>query len=272
MRPILRRAVLSSLLVLTEMTAGFSTAAPALAQANLADCTLSRYGNAYNCRNGFIIYIDGVPGGVQDDGKPTWKPPEGWVRVGILRADPNPFGVCYTYQWVAPGTEPQYPAGTFDPANNYPPCTPQGGAAARSPAQIAALAWQQVSLPTPQPRIAPGRAIVGKDAFLETRGQLQFTHTEPTPLGELRIDAIGRYHVDWGDGEQSGPHSIEGKPWPDGEIKHEYQRVGTYDVVITERWTATWQLGGEGGSLLGGQTSGRIDDFPVQQIQAVIVG
>lgn len=232
---------------------------------------MNEYGTAYNCRNGLIIYIDGAPGGVEDGGGPAWKPPEGWVRVGILRADPNPYGVCVTSQWVAPGNEPQYPAGTFDPLNNYPSCTPQAGAAARSPAQMAALAWQQVSLPTPNPRIAPGRAIVGKDAFLETRGQLQFTHRESTPLGELRIDAIGRYHVDWGDGEQTGPHGAEGRPWPDGQIKHDYQRAGTYDLTITERWTATWQLGGEGGSLLGGQTSGRIDDFPVQEIQAVIV-
>jgi len=132
------------------------------------------------------------------------------------------------------------------------------------------VAWQQASLPTPNPKIAPGRAIVGKDAFLETRGQLHFAHRESTPLGELRIDAVGRYDVDWGDGERSGPFSIEGRPWPDGEIKHAYQRAGTYDVIITERWTATWRLGGESGTLLGAQTSGRIDDFPAQEIQAVI--
>lgn len=265
MRAVLRGAAISAAL-------GLALAGLAEAQTSFAECVRTPDGAAYSCRNGLVIYIDGVPGGVEDDGKPSWRPPEGWVRVGVLRADPNPFGVCYTYQWVAPGSEPQYPAGTFDPANNYPLCTPQGGAAARSPAQIAALAWQQVSLPIPNPKIAPGRTIVGKDAFLETRGQLQVTHRESTPLGELRIDAIGRYHVDWGDGEQTGPHGAEGRPWPDGEIKHQYLRSGMYDVVITERWTATWQLAGDGGSLLGGQTVGRIDDFPVQQIQAVIVG
>jgi hypothetical protein len=270
-RFILRQAVLSSLLVLPATAGANYMSPPALAQVTLADCSLSRYGDSYICRNGLIIYISGVPGGVEDGGGPAWQPPEGWVRVGILRADPNPWGVCLTYQWVPPGSEPQYPAGTFDPLNNYPSCTPAAGAASRSPTAIAALAWQQADLPKPDPKIAPGRAIVGKDAFLETRGRLHFTHREQTPLGELRIEATGRYYVDWGDGESTGPFSIEGTPWPAGEIKHDYQRAGTYDVVITARWTATWQLGSDGGSLPNGQTSGRIDDFPAQEIQAVIV-
>jgi hypothetical protein len=244
---------------------------PAWAQTNVADCWLNRDGTAYVCRNGLIVYVDGVPGGVEDGGGPAWQPPAGWVRVGVLRADPNPWGICLTQQWVPPGSEPQYPAGTFDPLKNYPACTPAAGSPARSPAQLAALAWQQVSLPTPDPRIAPGRAIVGKYVFLETRGQHHFTHREATPLGVLRIDGVGRYDVEWGDGDTTGPHGVEGRAWPEGEIKHEYQWAGTYDVIVTERWTATWQLGGDSGTLLGGQTSGRIDDFPAQEIQAVIV-
>lgn len=251
--------------------ANFGQVTPTIAQQTLSECALTEDRRAYICRNGLIIYVDGAPGGVEDAGGPAWKPPEGWVRVGILRADPNPWGVCLTSQWVAPGNEPQYPAGTFDPLIEYPACTPAPGAAARSPAQMAALAWQQVSLPTPNPKIAPGRAIVGKDAFLETGGQLRFSHREPTPLGELRIEATGRYHVDWGDGERTGPHGFEGQAWPDGEIKHQYQRAGTYNVVVTEHWTATWQLGGDGGGLPNGQTSARISDFPAQEIQAVIL-
>jgi len=265
MRAVLRGVALSVALALPP------TGPSAGAQTTLADCYLADDQAAYVCRNGLIIYLDGVPGGVEDSGGPEWKPPEGWVRAGILRADPNPFGVCYTYQWVPPGSEPQYPSGTFDPLNNYPACTPAAGAAARSPAQVAALAWQRAPLPKPDPRIAPGRAIVGKYAFLETRGQLRFSHTEPTPLGELRIDATGQYHVDWGDGHKTGPHSTEGKPWPDGTIKYDYQDAGTYDVVVTVRWTATWQLGSDGGSLLGAGTLGQIEDFPVQEIQAVVI-
>ena len=82
--------------------------------------------------------------------------------------------------------------------------------------------------------------------------------------------ATGKYYVDWGDGTTTGPHSVEGGPWPDGQITHEYIHIGAYDVVVTERWTATWSFGSESGTLDELRTVGRIDDFPVQQIQAVV--
>ncbi len=81
--------------------------------------------------------------------------------------------------------------------------------------------------------------------------------------------ATGNYFVDWGDGTTTGPHAQEGDPWPNGRITHEYLRVGAYDVVVTERWTATWHFGSESGTLSELRTTGRIDDFPVEQIQAV---
>ncbi len=95
-------------------------------------------------------------------------------------------------------------------------------------------------------------------------------YTNNTVLGPLEFLAKGSYSVDWGDGETSGPHSFEGAPWPDGQITHEYLNVGNYNVVVTENWTAKWQLDGESGTLRTLQTTGRIDNFPVQQIQAVI--
>ena len=117
-----------------------------------------------------------------------------------------------------------------------------------------------------------GRAITGLLAYLETRGTTTHSSTEPdTPFGPLTIVAIGRYYVDWGDGTRTGPHSAEGKPWPEGRITHEYIHIGDYDVVVTERWTATWSFGSESGSLDELRTVGRIDDFPVQQIQAVVL-
>ncbi len=157
----------------------------------------------------------------------------------------------------------------------YPPCPEQPRAPGQTPpvetpAMIAARYWERVPLPKPQPVIAPGRAITGKMAYLETRGEVARTYTNDTVFGRLEILARGAYTVDWGDGETSGPHGFEGKPWPDGGITHEYQNVGSYDVVVTERWTATWSLGGQSGVLRTLQTTGRIDDFPVEQIQAVI--
>lgn len=125
-------------------------------------------------------------------------------------------------------------------------------------------------MPKPVPRIAPGWAIVGKMAFLETNGVTTMTHNNDSPFGPLVIVATGRYYVEWGDGDSSGPHSGEGRPWPDGQIKHDYQWAGTYDVVVTQRWTATWSLGGQSGILRELRTAGRIEDFPARELQAVV--
>lgn len=157
----------------------------------------------------------------------------------------------------------------------YPPCPeqprqPAQPAPAETRASTAARYWERIALPRPQPTIAPGRAITGKTAYLETRGAVAHTYTNETVFGTLRIDAVGSYTISWGDGETSGPYAYEGKPWPSGQIKHEYVNIGTYDILVTERWTATWSLGGERGVLRTLQTVGRIDDFPVEQIQAVI--
>jgi hypothetical protein len=101
-------------------------------------------------------------------------------------------------------------------------------------------------------------------------GDVRHVYTNSTIFGPLEIVATGVYSIDWGDGDSTGPHAFEGKPWPDGRITHEYQEVGTYDIVVTERWTATWRLGGQSGVLRELRTTGRIDNFPVEQIQAVI--
>lgn len=92
--------------------------------------------------------------------------------------------------------------------------------------QIAHQGWAEAVLPAPDPHIAPGRAITGLGAYLETRGQLSFTFERPTELGQLVIEAMSTYHVDWGDGTTSGPHRHEGEPWPDGRIMHVYRDVG----------------------------------------------
>ena len=152
----------------------------------------------------------------------------------------------------------------------YPPCPAQPDQPQETPAQIAARYWEEIPLPKPAPHIAPGWAITGKTAFLETNGQRRHVYTNSTAVGPLEITATGTYYVDWGDGETTGPYTIEGEPWPDGQITHEYIWVGRYNIVVTERWTATWSLGGQSGTLRELRTVGRIDDFPVTQVQAVI--
>jgi hypothetical protein len=193
---------------------------------------------------------------------------------------------CITTGYVAEGVAPTDGA-TLDPVGqtirevhglqplDYPPCpeeprVPGEAAPAETRVMIALRQWERIALPIPQPKIAPNRAITGKLAYLETVGQTTLTSTTETMYGPLTIIASGAYTVNWGDGESSGPHLAEGKAWPEGDITHIYQRVGAYDIRVTERWTATWSLDGESGVLRTLQTSGQIDQFPVEQVQAVI--
>lgn len=166
-------------------------------------------------------------------------------------------------------------AGGYNPIyDSYPLCPPSEETPAQgqpdTPAQYAARYWERVLLPVPKPYIAPGWAITGKLAYLETRGATTKTFHADTPFGPLEINATGQYYVDWGDNESTGPHSREGKPWPEGEITHDYVWARTYDITVTERWVATWSLGGQSGTLRQLRTAATIDDFPARQIQAVI--
>lgn len=178
-----------------------------------------------------------------------------------------PVGVPF----VAPDVGSGEPLRRFGYCDALPP--PGNEVAGTPPRVVAASYWQTVPLPAPVPSIAPGRAITGLAAFLETHGTLRYAYTNPNTLfGPLEIAATGAYYVDWGDGVRSGPYAYEGEPWPDGQIRHYYIDVGTYDVVVEIRWSATWSLGGQSGTLSQLRTEGRIDDFPVGQIQAVVVG
>ena len=154
---------------------------------------------------------------------------------------------------------------------SYPLC-PRAEAAPTSPAATAAQYWSlrlRDALPKPKPVIAPGYMLAGKTAYLETNTKLAERFVHATPLGQLLIDAVGELHVDWGDGTKSGPIKEAGRPWPDGTITHSWTDAGRYDVVVTERWTATWRLGGSTGTLPGLVTEGRLEDFEVRQLQAV---
>jgi len=142
-------------------------------------------------------------------------------------------------------------------------------APAGNPVAMALQFWGEVPLPVPAPHIEPGRAITGLPAYLETGGTTAKDFGRGTPLGPISIGAKGRFYVDWGDGTHDGPFDVVGAPWPDGTISHTYTKTGAYDVVVTERWTATWSLAGRGGPLGGLQTVGRISQFPVDEVQAV---
>ncbi|MEY2475303.1 MAG: hypothetical protein QOG87_618 [Actinomycetota bacterium] len=137
------------------------------------------------------------------------------------------------------------------------------------PAVLAEVFWGEVLLPKPVPRIQPGWAMTGRLAYLETQAPMTQTFTRDTPLGPLTITATGEFLVDWGDGTRTGPHGTAGAPWPDGRITHGYVTAGTVDVVLTERWRATWTLAARTGTLTALSTEGVIADLPVREVQAV---
>lgn len=224
----------------------------------------------------------GQPSGASASG--AGGPIKKWLPYDKLTTGPD-GQPCMTTGYYEEGTSPTdgVPANPANPqpfiyanlAESYPPCpeTPRAAGQAapvETPRMIAARYWQQVPLPKPDPSIAPGRAITGKAAYLVTGGQITDTFRENTVYGILELTAVGRYFVDWGDGTKSGPFPFKGEPWPHGQITHEYQKVGIYDVVVTEHWSGIWRLSGQSGVLAEVQTAARINDFPVQEIQAVI--
>jgi hypothetical protein len=273
MTTLLRRVTL--LLALAGSLAPIATAALDLAPS--AQCFRLADGRMRCVING-IVHIDGIPIETLSGESLAASEPSGPRHVPYERIVTQPDGSqCVTTGWRAV-TDESVPDALYQIPDReignifaqYEPCPEEPGTAI-SPRTIAIRHWETIALPAPKPHIAPGWGITGKLAYLETNGTTTHTHTSPTPLGELRIEATGVYHVDWGDGEKSGPHRREGAPWPNGTITHDYIWAGTYDVVVTQQWTATWRIGPHSGVLHELRTTGRIDDFEVRQIQAVIV-
>jgi hypothetical protein len=123
----------------------------------------------------------------------------------------------------------------------------------------------------PSPEIAPGFAITGKPAFLETKGNLHpQQETRATELGPITVTFTGRYVVDWGDGTPTTRHDLEGQPWPDGSIVHTYVNAATYNVIVAIEWRADWQIGTIQDRITDGlRSETRINNFEVRQLQAV---
>jgi hypothetical protein len=143
-----------------------------------------------------------------------------------------------------------------------------------SPVLLAERFWYTARLPVPRPSSRPDYAVTGKPTYLQAGD----TNTPPpwtraTPLGPLRITAVGTYTVDWGDATApTGPYTTPGGPFPTGLITHTYDSVGTVVITVREDWTATWTIGAAHGTLTDLHTTGTLPDFAVRQIQAVITG
>jgi hypothetical protein len=144
-----------------------------------------------------------------------------------------------------------------------------------SPGAVAHQLWRdQVQLPTPTLAIPPGRAIVGKPAYLTIHGpHHQRWHFDALGYA-IDLAATSTYTIDWGDGTTHTDITTQGGPWPDGDLRHTYQHAGHYHVTVTQHWTATWTAASADGTTSGTidgvlTTTGTLTNFPVQQIQAV---
>jgi hypothetical protein len=258
--------------------AAFWASTPAVAQTAYGNCGLGELVSSLRCPSGIVVPGTGAGGskgtGGGGSGAASNVRWEAYPRL-VDRPDGTP---CIRTQYRAVPVDAPSDGPPWDPntAGSTPlgtpvlPCPPAEQSAYSGAEAVALRAWEEVPLPAPRPQIAPGRAITGKPAYLETHNQTQFEAHRDTLVGTLEIHATGTYRVDWGDGETSGPHRSEGNPWPDGQIRHDYVNVGTYDVVVSETWTATWRIGPWSGTLRDLRTVGRIEDFPVQEIQAVV--
>lgn len=142
-----------------------------------------------------------------------------------------------------------------------------------SPGAVALQVWRdEMPLPRPEPTIAPGKAITGKEAFLEIGGAESATVPFSVFGYDLTLTALALgYDVDWGDGTWSRNVRSRGGPWPHGDVRHTYTTEGTYRVRVIQHWTATWSMPAVGGGAVPGtlSTEGMIPELRVVQVQAV---
>jgi hypothetical protein len=130
-----------------------------------------------------------------------------------------------------------------------------------------------VPLPVPVPEIEPGEMLVGLEAFLETGSLRTHVIDDTSPFGPVHVELTSEVHVLWGDDTVTDWTTAPDGPYPDGEITHVWTRQGAYDVVVTQRWVASWSVGDESGIVRDGLTTeGTLADFPVEEVEAVVVG
>ncbi|MHB1785408.1 MAG: hypothetical protein ACYCS7_04550 [Acidimicrobiales bacterium] len=212
---------------------------------------------------GQTIYYASIPGVALTSGGQTCVSTSTFPFTSLAAA--QAFNSRFDAMWAAL-------LSTYKLCSAYP-----GGQAPNmviTPSILAAQYWQangQNLLPIPKPYIGPGYALTGKRAYLETNSPLADTFTDPTPAGTLTIAVHGQFYVDWGDGTPSqGPFAMAGAAYPNGQITHVWDRIGSYRVGVSERWTATWNLAGQSGGLTGLSTQGLIPAFPVKQVESII--
>ena len=171
-----------------------------------------------------------------------------------------------------------------------PLCDSLADIAGPPPVPSAEVLWDAISatLPRPDPLwLAPGEALTGLPAWLETNRALR--HTVPPaglatmPGGLVSVDATATFTIDWGDPFADPDRQVyerEGIAFdpddpdhPDG-IRHTYTTVpdsGAVTITVADDWTVTFEdRWGRSDTLTGTITTSTT--VPVTERQAVIVG
>ena len=236
---------------------------------------------------GDTIDIDGSSGGAEPGGPGEAgggsggggpRPPVTYIVVPEILVDPMTGEPCLNLV-NRPGDPNSAQAlanevRAIELSSSYPPCAGSNAVpSAPSPGAVAAMLWRdRMQLPPPQPRIQPGWAIAGKDAFVELGGASSVTRHFNAFGYDLTITATATTNdIGWGDSFRTDGTRSNGGPWPDGDLTHVWTSAGTYDVVITRHWTGVWSLTGQAAQPVPGQlhTTATLDDFEVRGYQAV---
>jgi hypothetical protein len=167
----------------------------------------------------------------------------------------------------------QFSSNTYDQLVGYgfAPCP--GVDAPLTPTAWVLSYIRGIPLPVPVPEIDPGEMLVGLEGFLETGSARSQSIDDASPFGPVHVDLTSEARVAWGDGSVTEWTTAIDAPYPDGELTHVWTRQGAYDVVVTLRWVARWSVGGQSGVVRDGlESQGILAAFPVEEIEAVVVG
>jgi hypothetical protein len=204
---------------------------------------------------------------------------EPWYSFYVLQWSPE-SGFCLETHWTHDKAYADRMGGRefqmrFDKATGQvrPDC-PKDAIDVPSPQTIAAATWQDVkNLPVPALATKPDHAVTGKKVYLEILGPRTWRQVIDNPIGDdITITATSDYVVDWGDPAHPDKTvtTSQGGPWPDGDVTHVYtDAFPERDIVVTQRWTATWTAGSQSGTLTQLQTQSQPLRIEVRQIQAV---
>src|SRR5688572_13796794 len=188
--------------------------------------------NAHGVGNGTIVVTDQTPGAPSTGGVGTAQPDhpvyaywamvytaEGFCRERRFTTD-EAVADAYNYVYELRVAEANELTRLGDCPKDVTtaPMPP-------SPGELAREFWDVRRLPSPNLKVVPGYAIVGKRVYLQLVGPARTTFDVANPIGtNIAIEATSRYVVDWGDGSPPVTTTNQGGPWPDGDVTHVYDK------------------------------------------------